>query len=307
MTPAFLRGALAGLLLAGVAAATAAPDAADSVVWAVSDWPPAYIIQHDWVPPALVGQGWADQLIGALEKQMPDLHHEQLIMNSERIEQEMQRGAHVCASTVILTPQRDKSRYYTDANFSEPRYLMVRKESVARLPLHGGAVSLPELLRDKRLKGLLASGRSYGPQLDPIIRSHRDIGQIAERTTGDLGGTMMRMLLAGRMDYTIEYPSVLNYLSQVDPHFQELAALPIAEERQLGRSGISCPRTPWGRAMIARIDALMPALVASASYRTAHEKWLLDDERKALRQQIDDFYRLRSQAGRTNFDTSAAK
>ena len=273
--------------------------AKDSITWGITDWPPVYILPGDAVPQDLMHQGWPDHTIDALTQALPEFEHRRVLMNADRLTSMMDAGEHVCYATIILTPMRDKTRYFTYANFSEPRSLIVPAALVPKLTLKDGAVVLSALLQDSRFKGLLVSQRSYGMALDAVLHDAR-AGAITRVNSPDMGRNLLHMLLAGRMDYTIEYPSSLDYRRRLDPRFNALDALPIAEDTNLTWDGVACPHNEWGKAVIEKIDAALPALVADPAYRAARMRWLSPALRDRLARQIDEFYRFRSKPGRTN-------
>ncbi len=271
----------------------------DVITWAVTDWPPVYILPGEKVPQDLVRQGWADHIIDALGRAMPEFEHRRVLMNAERVHSMMDSGAHVCYATVILTPERDKTHYFTYANFAEPRRLIVPAALADKLAQKDGTVSLAALLTERKYKGLLVAQRSYGAALDAVLQQAGS-GAIGRLTSPDMGRNLLHMLLAGRMDYTVEYPSILDYQRRLDPRFGGLTALPIAEDTNLTRDGVACPRNEWGKDVIARMDAALAQLAIDPAYRAARLRWLDPALQEGLKRQIDEFYRFRSKQGRTN-------
>lgn len=62
---------------------------------------------------------------------------------------------------------------------------------------------------------------------------------------------------------------------------------------------LAATRCAWG-AVIEKIDAAPPALIADPVYRATHMRWLSPALRDTLARQINEFYRFRSKPGRTN-------
>lgn len=280
---------------------TDAARARDTLTWAIHNWPPIYILPGEGVPLNLVGQGSGDLMVDSLSRALPEYEHRHLVINAERARVMYDSGAHLCSATAILTPERDKTRYFTYTLLAEPRYLITSLETKSKLPLHNGAVSLVALMHDARFKGLIVSERSYGPDLDAILRGPERTDNLASINSPDMGGNLMRMQLAGRMDYTIEYPTNLAYLSAIDKRFQALVAIPIVEAQKMTMAGVACPRTPWGKTVIEKVDRAVAKLTQTRAHREMLETWLSPEQRQTLRKQIDDFYAFRSVPGRTNF------
>lgn len=84
---------------------------------------------------------------------------------------------------------------------------------------------------------------------------------------------LLDMLRAGRMDYTLEYPAVVqDYLARVgDPG--ALVALPVAEGLSTLLATVSCSRTPQGLQQIQAIDAAVRELARDPDREAWVREW----------------------------------
>jgi len=84
---------------------------------------------------------------------------------------------------------------------------------------------------------------------------------------------VLDMLRAGRMDYTLEYPAVVNdYLQRVgEPG--ALVVLPLTEGFTTQLATVSCSRTPEGRRYIEAIDAAVRKLAAEPDREAWVKAW----------------------------------
>ncbi|PTT80553.1 hypothetical protein DBR42_19310, partial [Pelomonas sp. HMWF004] len=91
---------------------------------------------------------------------------------------------------------------------------------------------------------MVARDRVFGVQVDSLLAEHA-VPRLA--VGSQLSGQLLGMLRAGRMDYTLEYPAVVDdYLARVgEPG--ALVALPVAEGLSTTLATASCSRTPEGR------------------------------------------------------------
>src|SRR5690606_23164726 len=112
-------------------------------------------------------------------------------------------------------------------------------------------VSLRRLLAMRQLRGGLIRDRSYGPQLDPLLRGEHP--QLLRIQTSGAGNNLFDMLEHGRIDYLLEYAEVLGALRRAGGA-GELALLPLREADTPAVSGVYCSKTTAGADLVRRID-----------------------------------------------------
>ncbi|WP_397534201.1 TIGR02285 family protein [Roseateles sp.] len=263
---------------------------ADTMTWLLRDFPPSSMP---------VGgrptQGMADEFVKAMVLRWPEAQHRYLVANNNRILSLLEAGEPACFTTALRVPARERQAYIADMLIVPPQMLIVRAETLPRLPLNAiGEVRLDAVLADASLRGLLLQSRSYGSQLD---------GQILARA-GNSGLHLsaatahpLRLVARSRADYTIDYDYTLAY----EQHFDEsvrhagLLSLPIEGNSKMLVAGIACPRTEWGRQAILRIDQLIASLAQNPEARSGLERWMTPQSRQRYGRQIEKFYQHRSQ------------
>ena len=144
--------------------------AKERIFWLVRDLPPFTILEGPEK-----GQGVIDQLLPLLIRQMPEYDHSIVRVNRARGIQMLQDlNSFTCDPTLLWTPER--AEY---VRFSVPSLgvlsggLVLRKDSEALVApyLDGQEVDLHGLLSKAPLKLGVVAERSYGTQIDAILRS----------------------------------------------------------------------------------------------------------------------------------------
>ena len=82
----------------------------------------------------------------------------------------------------------------------------------------------------------------------------------------------------------------------IDSGIGDLVSQPIAGASQPLRSGVVCPRTPWGLAAIRGIDKVLGTPAGAAMLRESAEDWLTPETRKVYGARMDAFFKKRAQA-----------
>lgn len=238
----------------------------------------------------------SDRLLDWLTPRLPGITHERVVANAKRSWILIERGDPVCHASAVRSPQREALAYFSNTRPMPPLQVVVRQDRLTAFPVDAaGQIDLPALLAMPRLQGVLVQGRSYGPVLDAQLEQGAPLGHVQRVTSGDFGSNVLPMLLQGRADYALEYPNALIALASQRPEVASLAMLPIRGATELVISGVACPRTPWGRAAIRRIDAVLGTPEGAALLRETLMSELPADSRRAYREAIDSFFQRRAQ------------
>lgn len=257
------------LALAASLAATAAQAAppAETIRWVAQDVPPHFSFVQGRPPRAVaeLGRGEVDGFMRVLLARMPEFRHEFVEASTARYEAESRRGETLCSTMHVRTPERLHWAYFSHLYpplISREIHVIVPRKLMAELSQgrpQDGRLVLAELLQRQDLRLLLARDRAFGAQIDTLLSRHV-VPRLA--VGAQLSTQLLDMLRAGRMDYTLEYPSVIkDYLTRVsDPG--ALVALPVAEGLSTLLATVSCSRTPEGKRHIEAIDAAVRKLAS---------------------------------------------
>ncbi|CAM3742909.1 TIGR02285 family protein [Roseateles saccharophilus] len=267
--------ALVALLAIGVA--RAAPPI-ETIRWVAQDMPPHFSFVQGHAPRSVaeLGNGEVDGFMRLLLARMPGYRHEFVAASTARYEAESRRGETLCSTLHVRTPARMTWAYFSHLYpplISREIHVVVRRESLARMNQGrpgDGRLVLAELLKRDDLHLLLARDRAYGAQIDNQLAQQA----VPRMTVGaQLSSQLLNMLRAGRMDYTLEYPSIVkDYLKRIgDP--DALVALPVAEGLSTLVATVSCSRTPEGRRRIEAIDAAVRALAREPDREAWVREW----------------------------------
>ncbi|KAF0814043.1 hypothetical protein IGB42_01723 [Andreprevotia sp. IGB-42] len=278
---------LPGLLLA-ISTVAAASDAR-VLTWAIRDWPPVFIVPTQTAPKSVtqLGNGVADQNMAALIAHMPEYEHRFVYANINRIFADMAAGTPECFAVALKTPEREKAAWFTRNFLLPPMHMVVRKDQLARITAGSNGMAVEALSKRSDLAAYVENGRSYGAAVDSLVKTAPGVFRSMTVTES---GQLIRMLDAGRMDYTFEYPYVVEYMQRQFPFRNELALLPIAEAATPLTSYVACTRNAWGLQAIRDIDRAIRMLARTQAFRQPLYDWLSPELRDRYRPQIERFY-----------------
>ena len=256
--------AIAWLCLPGVFPAAEA--AADAVTWMHADFPPLRIVEGPYA-----GQGPSDMIHDLMRREMPDLDHHVLTANLSRTMNWMQKGEKVLAVGIIPNLERDAVMQYSMPCVLVPPVCLVVRAGDADGG-QGGRIALGEFVARKVLG--VAVDRSYGPEVDAVLRTAPDPSRIVAHTGSNLLGSLLDMLLLGRVDGVLAYPLEATYVARMRGREGGIALVPLKDALVPVVGRVAAPRTAWGTDMIGRVNAVLERHRNTPEYRRAFEHWL---------------------------------
>ena len=302
---ATLIGAIAAGLLG---ASLAQPASAEPVMrWLVQDIPPHFSFAAGRSPQSVadLGNGELDGFLRQLIGQLPQYRHEFVEASLPRYEALVHKGETLCSVLHKRLPERLANRHFTPmfpALSSRQLQLVVRRDRLERFQALGSRIAVASLVQMPGLKGLVARGRSFGSALDPLLKP--PLGKALDTVVTTNAKTVLAMLRAGRMDYTLEYADTVQQFlrsadvgSDADRRALDLVLLPIAELEGQDIAYASCTRNAQGREQIEAIDAAVRRLAQDPRREAWLRAWLGESAGAAERARLIRFLDDRTRRG----------
>jgi len=279
------------LLLCALLPALAVPHAAakERLLWLVRDLPPFTIFEG-----TEKGQGVIDRLLPLLIEQMPEYDHSIVRVNRARGIQMLQDpNTFTCDPTLLWTPER--AEY---VHFSIPSLgvlsggLVVRKAGEAVLApfLTDNEVDLPGLMSHTPLKLGIVAERSYGTQIDEILRQLP--GSALSRHYGnDATANQLQMQRLGRLHMVMGYwPEVRYLIQQQGGSLGDYQFHPVRGVNRYQFLHVGCSDSALGREAVAHIDQLLPTL-RQETLPGLYARWLDPELQATYLEQSKQFFK----------------
>ncbi|SMF11164.1 MULTISPECIES: TIGR02285 family protein [unclassified Pseudomonas] len=279
------------LLLCALLPALAVPHAAakERLLWLVRDLPPFTIFEG-----TEKGQGVIDRLLPLLIEQMPEYDHSIVRVNRARGIQMLQDpNTFTCDPTLLWTPER--AEY---VHFSIPSLgvlsggLVVRKAGEALLApfLTDNEVDLPGLMSHTPLKLGIVAERSYGTQIDEILRQLP--GSALSRHYGnDATANQLQMQQLGRLHMVMGYwPEVRYLIQQQGGSLGDYQFHPVRGVNRYQFLHVGCSDSALGREAVAHIDQLLPTL-RQETLPGLYARWLDPELQATYLEQSKQFFK----------------
>lgn len=272
------------------------------ILWVVSHNPPMFSLANGRAPqrPDQLGQGELDGMLRLLTQRMPQYRHEFVVAEYPRLEALAKAGEPVCSNLLLRTPERLSWLHFTHTHVplqARQIHFVTRAELLPRLGLKPGAVvDLAALLARPELKGLLERKRSYGKEVDALLQ--RQGQALLAQAMPRRGTNLLRMLEAGRMDYTLEYGVTVANFKRSEANGAALVALPLSgAPPTTARATLACVRNALGREHIAAVDAAVRRLAAEKPREAWMQSWLGHAPEGTDRERLERYFDERARGG----------
>lgn len=244
----------------------------EHVVWMEAVFPPFFIQSGP-----LQNQGYGDTITHLLQRALPEYSHEEVTTNVTRHFYKFKQGEQVCSAGLYKTPEREEFVYFSMPSFiTLPPVIIVKKDNLEKFNQQT-MVSLDAVLGNADLMIGLVKDRSYGNTLDDVFKRHQGQANVVEFTGQELSSNLFKMLMLGRLDGLIALPEEALYQAEQMGIRDQLITLSLSENQHNydgWLSAVACSKTPWGKAVIDRVNQALLQLRPTEEYRAAYERWL---------------------------------
>jgi uncharacterized protein (TIGR02285 family) len=177
----------------------------------------------------------------------------------------------------------------TPAIIMPPHGITVKR---SKLPLFDNkkVVSLEELLKNDKLRLGIAEGRSYGKDLDALLKKHEGQKHVYARAGKELYKGLFQMLMADRIDYLLGYPMEAMYFAGEFGVSNQIVNIALKESDEYRLTYVGCSKTEWGKQVIDRIDEILKKERTTDQYRAFHERWLDENSLEVFREAYSDIF-----------------
>lgn len=261
-----------------------------TITWYRAFFPPVTIPEG---PDA--GTGFFDRVTQVLTGQMPGYEHDHETANFKRIITELKKEKNICCPSLYKTAAREK--YIA---FSIPAMVVLPNVVITRKAHHlkflpylekDKKINLSRLLQDNKLTLGISNGRKYSGGIDEILAHSTGSANIVVRSGDDVFKGLLRMLLAGRVDYILGYPIEAKYFLRDTAQLDEIQIYVIAENKISFTIGhVGCPKTEWGKKVIQLIDTVLKDHRQTEEFLGFYEHWLDDETKIYYRQIVQQFF-----------------
>ncbi|KAA1155508.1 hypothetical protein EU510_05225 [Pseudoalteromonas sp. FUC4] len=258
---------------------------ARTISWLAHDFAPYYILNGQYQH-----QGRDESIISLLEKQLPNITFNRMLIPSGKVIQELSNTSNnVCALSLYKNDYRKEHIYFTEESSTtglSPSIAMHKRLAKALNIAESKEVSLLNLIQDKKLTLGVSMSRSYGQEIDTLINSTPNIDLVI-RPTRDSLASLTYMLNLKRIDILLGYPSEHYYLAK-SMHFEEnLTQRPLTESPALSYGFIGCTKNEQGAKDIAILNEQLKVIKKTLAYNDLLMRWLPEHLRPLLKSRIN--------------------
>ncbi|OSM07073.1 hypothetical protein MAIT1_00011 [Magnetofaba australis IT-1] len=203
----------------------------------------------------------------ALIQRLPGYEHVAEIANLKRMVRTMQSGQRACAVSMFKRPERARTLLFSKPYLAVlPGRLVIRardRDRFAPWSDDQGRVRLQALLDQAPMTLGFAQGRAYGGGIDAVIGAHATPRNSLPSYSNEVFQDLLVMLDNRRIDYTVAFSFELTHAQKQMSLSQRFITLPIAESPPYTLNYVACVKSPWGEAVMAKINPILMTLRAT--------------------------------------------
>lgn len=253
------------LLLAGVPTSLAS-----DIVWGVNHVPPFHILEGEHQH-----QGICDALVQAFINASPHLEHEIKELPTSRLSALIQNDQNVCLPCMILKPADQSIAQFSDpTNTYPPHGIITRPELAEELTgKFGNPIDIEALVLSRDYSFGQPPERKFGRLQGFLDQELVDSPQFSVIGGSQSSHNLFLMLRSGRIDYTIDYLMMKNYIESTTGN--EFVFIPIQQNKDDAIVGaVGCSKNAWGTQALELINEIIPIAVEDPVFRDAYYRWL---------------------------------
>ncbi|MBU2514090.1 TIGR02285 family protein [bacterium] len=249
--------------------------ATEQIKWYLPHVPPCYITQGKDK-----GTGHCDKMQKTVIDSMPEYDHKIVISNYKRMLVALENENNACSSALFKVPARESFLIYSKAAFIGLSSAIVTSarqvEHLYSYISQNQLLNLKKLLsKEKEIRIGVMKGRSFGPDIEPIIAPHRNTPVIVERSGSDSVG-LIKMMYANRLDMILGIPLEATYTAQqmqLPP--ESIVILPLQGIKNYNILYMACSKNKQGEAVINKLNQII--LRDRLKFIEFYKEWMDDN------------------------------
>lgn len=229
----------------------------------------------------------SNPIFNFIKKGLPEYEHSFMYGTVQRIEKELQGKKLVCYPASTNLTRRLAFAYLTPIGVLPEPVIITRKDVADKYLLKDGTISLQDLVKDADVKGLFPELRSFGTKIDDIIFGK--FSKVRSRPMAPLGANIMMMIQSHRVDFTLEFSSLLESVKKTVPLAANIVTVPIHGMNDGIPSYVACSKTPAGLEVITKIDSILRDNMQNPVYRKTLLSVATSEELNNFTKEVDRY------------------
>ncbi len=246
--------------------------AKDTVIWAIHDMPPAWIISGEYK-----GQGIVDAQRGAYQFELNNFKHEEIVVTQERLYAlvKIQNNNETFCNAGQLVPEKLKPFVYMSKPVDKimPNHIITTKENAKKMEIVNDEITLDNLLDNKNLVLAYVKSRPFGGTVNKVVDNKLNQTNILEFAYRMLP-KLPALLDHRRIDYFFDYPFMIKYYKKANKIKSDFVSIRIKENNIFYNYNVICNRTPVGKDIISKINETLKNKKTNSRFNAGWKLWL---------------------------------
>ncbi len=262
------------VLLATSAYAQSPPK--ETVSWAIVTEPPITYEENGEF------RGYGVEYIKMIQAELPQYHHViYLAGNYKRLTNDVIAGPLTAAIGLFKTDERLHVMHFAKvpAFYFFNIQLAMRQETYKALK-SPEQLSLHSILKDSNYVLGTSNGRKYSQEIQQILEDKTNRSSVNVFSQGNVSRSLLQMLDAGRIDFTLLYPEEASYLAINENRKSKIITVPLTETEMLSYSWPVVTKNAKGEKLASEITEALIKIRRQRKYRDLYKAWVSTNNHK---------------------------
>lgn len=240
--------------------------AKDVIYWQTYHQPPGSIQLGEFK-----GQGFLDRVLSLVIENLPEYDHAMPMSSLARALSDIESGKHACHPALHASEERKEYMYFSQpAMMNAMNAVIGKSDDILRLENESNE-ALHHIFTQSTFA--LVKGRAYSGGYDEFVASQVTADQTVFVSSETID-TLFQLVAMGRVDFTIAYPFELQYFLSKQEHTKNrLRTFNVPKTSAYSVGYIACPKTPWGKEVIEKVDKVLDRIKPTKEYLAAMTSW----------------------------------
>lgn len=221
-------------------------------------------------------QGYSDVVRKKIIEQM-DLYQHSVEAGTVKLAiTNLRRLEDGCFSGLNMNDERKQFIYFSKpVIYSFPNELTIKKSNSHKFQKYltkNNEIDLRKLLNEDSMIFGYVDSRAYNSYVDKLIDEFKDNKRIFSRKGADLTKGLLHMLDRERIDYILEYPTMVKYNKSKFNISAEFIQYPIKNASDLIQVYVGCSKSEYGKKLIETMDQII--FKNRDTFSNAYKKWI---------------------------------
>lgn len=241
----------------------------ETIMWYKVPFPPLVITEGSFK-----NKGTDDLIFEYYKKKLVEYEHETELVSLNRLLGLAKEQNNFGALQLIKSAEREEFLYFTiPYDFTLSNHLIIKKDNLKIFQAYiddKGYIDIEKVFKNENITFGLVAGRVYHTTLTPLINEKRNLDITHGLNNQEI---ILKKLATDRINATIEYPEVTEFILKEKKIDLEYLVIPIKGLDAYTPIRFSFPKNKWGLKITNELNGIIKEFIKTKEFENMTLKW----------------------------------